>query len=142
MADEASTSYIIRSNEINMVEQPYNKRESDILFKNLDEKFDRLFKKLDDQDKTLSRIETNQTDAQSRITRLEDTVKDYDELKLSVDGLTNYKYWIIGAIAAFGVLSAILVYLVNDKIDSKITSGIDQAFNTRFSKVQVINNNN
>lgn len=128
-----------------MADEPYSKREVDIFFKGLEDKFEQLFKRLDKQDNTLGRIETNLGDFQTRISKLEDLVSDYSDYKKTTDGLINYKWWIMGCAAVFLLLGGSLLLLVksqlNNDIQSKISLGIDSAFNARFSKIQVINNN-
>ena len=128
-----------------MAEEPYTKREQDIFFKNLGEKFEQLFDRLDKQDITLSRIESNQNDFQIRISKIEDTISDYPDYKKLVETLVNYKWWVVGAIAAFTVLGGSMFFLIKSQlsndIQNKISLGIDSAFNSRFSKIQVINNN-
>jgi lysozyme family protein len=118
----------------------YSKREIDTFFMNQKESFDRLFTRMDNQDKTLSRIEINQNVNQLDIALVKDTIKDYGSLKEAVNSLTNYKWWIIGSIATFTALMTVVALLMNNQIDTKISVGIDSAFNTRFSKIQVINN--
>lgn len=122
-------------------ELPYNKRESDILFKGINDNFDRLFDTLKGQDETLKRIEGNQNTNAMDILIIKDTIKDYPVYKATTDSLVNYKWWVIGAMAAFTILGGSVVLLFEAKIDTKISNGIDAAFNNKFAKVQVINNN-
>jgi predicted PurR-regulated permease PerM len=124
-----------------MEEPAYNKRESDILFKGISDNFQRMFDRMDKQDIVLKSIDDNQNNNQREIDRIKDTIADYPYMKEAVNSLTNYKWWIIGSIATVIAIGAIVVYLVNDKIDTKISDGINSAFNTRFSKIQLINNN-
>lgn len=122
-------------------EKPYNKREQDLQNRMVAESFDRLFKVLDDHTRLMNGIESSQTANSMEIALIKDTIKDYPDMKVAVSGLTNTKYWVIGALAVVMSIGAIVVYLVNDKIDTKISLGIDTAFNQRFQKIQVINNN-
>lgn len=124
-----------------MSDEPYNKRESDILFKGISDNFDRVLKGMEEQNKMLSTIQETQNSNQREIDRINDTIKDYPDVRAAVNSLTNYKWWIIGTIATIMAIGSIVVYLVNDKIDTKISDGINTAFNDRFSKIQVINNN-
>lgn len=128
-----------------MDKDPYNKRETDILLKGVDDKLSDLLKHLDKQDRTLERIEVSQNDYQARLSKLEDVLSDYAMYKKTVDGLVNYRWWLVGAGAAFIILGGSMFLLVKSQltndIQTKISIGIDQAFNNRFSKVQVINNN-
>ncbi len=113
---------------------PYSKRELDTFQKE-------MFRRLDSQDMVLARIESTQGTNQIEIALIKDVLKDYPDMKVAVSSLTNYKSWIIGSIVTVITIGGIVVYLLNDKIDTKIAVGIDQAFNSRFSKIQVINNN-
>ena len=124
-----------------MPDDPYTKREVDILVKGVNDNFERLFKRMDNQDNALSEIKNIQNDSKLEIAMIKDTIKDYNTLKEAVSSLVNYKWWLVGAIAVFAVLGGGFIALVEGRIDTKIQVGIDQAFNSRFAKVQVINNN-
>lgn len=124
-----------------MADEPYTKREIDILIKGQNDNFDRLFKRMDNQDAVLANIQEGYNSNQREIDRINDTIKDYPEMKVTVSGLVNYKWWLIGAVAAFTILGGSIVLLFVSQINTKISQGIDNAFNQRFAKVQVINNN-
>lgn len=124
-----------------MSDEPYNKREIDIIIKGQNDSFDKLFDMLKEQNVTLKSIDTNLTTNQMEIALIKDTIKDYPDLKATVSGLVNYKWWIIGAVAAFAVLGGSVVLLFEARIDSKIYDGINDAVSQHFQKVQVINNN-
>lgn len=129
-------------------ESPYSKREQDVYFKNIDDNFQRLFKKLDSQDITLNLIAGNQNDNQIDIAVIKDTIKDYPELKEVVSSLVNYKWWLIGTVAAFTVLGGTTLLLIKNQlksnismeIDSKVPTGINDYFNNHFSNIKIINN--
>lgn len=122
-------------------ETPYSKREIDIIIRGQSDNFGKLFDILKDQNVTLKSIESNQTTTSLEVALIKDTIKDYADIKMTVSGLVNYRWWIVGAGATFILLGGTLVLLVSSKIDSKISTGINQAVDQRLSKVQVINNN-
>lgn len=124
-----------------MADEPYTKREIDILIKGQNDNFDRLFKRMDNQDAVLANIQEGYNSNQREIDHINDTIKDYPEMKLVVATLVNYKWWLIGAVAAFAVLGSSVVLLFEARIDNKITMGIESAVIQHFQKVQVINNN-
>lgn len=73
-----------------------------------------------------------------RVTKLEDKLEDYDDIKHDVAGLINYKWWIIGIAAAFAVLGGTILYFISSEINTKINQGISQQFSNRFDKIELI----
>lgn len=58
-----------------------------------------LFRRMTGQDNMLTDIKTQTTKTNGRVTVLEICVKDYEEIKKIVSGLSNWKIWISGAVA-------------------------------------------
>lgn len=92
-----------------MSDKPYSKREQDNFMTE-------IFKRMDSQDKVLERIEIQTTKTNGR-----------------VNGLENFRFWIIGVGVTFLLLGSTVFYLLIQSIDYKITKGIDVAFDTRFA---------
>lgn len=113
-----------------MADKNYTKREQDHYFTD-------LFKRMDKQDVILDRIEGQTTRTNGRVTRLEDTTKDYGEVKTSIRKLENYKWYLIGIGATIAIVGGIVISLIYNVIDTKINSGIQAAFNDRFSNIKV-----
>lgn len=122
-------------------DSPYNKREVDLIVQSQNVKYDNIIKILTEQNTTLKGIESNQTITQVDVNRIKDTIADYAEIKATVNSLINYKWWLIGAVAAFTLLGGSVVLLFEARIDTKIYNGINDAVSQHFQKVQVIQNN-
>lgn len=114
-----------------MTDENYTKREQDHFINEWNSRMDK-------QDATLARIETQTTKTNGRVNLIEEKIKDYPDIKKSINELMNYKFWILGAIAAFTLFGGSILYFINHDIDNKIAQGIDSAFNSRFDKVEVI----
>lgn len=85
------------------MEKNYSKREQDFFR-------DELFKRMDKQDNMLERIESQTLKTNGRVTRLEDRVADYNTYKAKTDELINFRWWIVGAVAAISLVGGTLGY--------------------------------
>lgn len=124
-------------------DNPYSKREVDILIGGISEKFDQLFKMLDKWDNSLTRIETNQNDFQLRMSKIEDMISDYASYKKIVDGLVNYKWWITGVGAVIILLGGSMLLLIKaqitSEVQSKISLAMERTLDANITKQEIIN---
>ena len=77
---------------------------------------------MDKQDDFLERIEDQTTRTNGRVTRLEDKVADYNDIKKSVASHENYKWWIMGVAAALTVTGILAIKQV---VRQELTQLID-----------------
>lgn len=91
-------------------ESNYTKREFDHFFND-------LFKRMDKQDLVLERIEGQTLKTNGRVTRLEDKVADYNDIKKMAASHENYKWWIVGVFVAISILGTFAFkYIVKDEV--------------------------
>lgn len=103
-------------------DSPYTKREQDNFH-------DELMKRMDKQDKSLQRIE--------------------EQFPLFKERVDKHDWWIRVFYWALGIILAALVagfpflrWAIQQDIANATNQAVNDAFNTRFSKVEVINNSN
>lgn len=101
-----------------------------------------LFRRMDVQDKTLARIESDGKDTKAqtiktngRVNLMEEKTKDYDELRNSIQGLANIKYWIMGASATILAIGSYVAHLEEAYIIQKAADSALSQINLKYNVV-------
>lgn len=129
-----------------MPEKNYTKREQDHFF-------GEMFKRMDKQDASLARIEDQTTQHNHRMTKIEDKVSDYHEVKAQVSEVSKWKIEFMSEIKGMKRIMVILVIIlpslistifilyinhlresIKEDVSSSVVSTLEEKYNLKISQ--------